>query len=239
MIAIIPAIDIIEGKCVRLSQGDYNQKKIYNEDPLEIAKTFEDNGIHFLHLVDLDGAKAKHVVNVKVLQKIATHTHLKVDFGGGIKSDEDLRLVFNSGANQVTIGTIAITHQELFLRWLAEFGSEKIILGADVKDKKIAVVGWMEISEINLFDFLSDYNNKGIKYTLCTDINKDGMLQGTAMNLYKELNDRYPDMNIIASGGITAIHEIEELNKYGLYGVIIGKAIYEGKINIKDLKQFL
>ncbi len=239
MISIIPAIDIIDGKCVRLSQGDYNQMKIYNENPLEIAKMFEDIGIQRLHIVDLDGAKAKHVVNAKILERIASNTNLKIDFGGGIKSDADLRLVFDSGAFQATIGTIAITQKELFLQWLNKYGNEKIILGADIKNNKIAVSGWMNISEINLFDFLTDYINNGIKYVLCTDISKDGMLQGASINLYKELLDHFPELKIIASGGITGIEEIQELNNYGIYGVIIGKAIYEGNISLENLKKFI
>jgi phosphoribosylformimino-5-aminoimidazole carboxamide ribotide isomerase len=239
MITIIPAIDIIDGKCVRLSQGDYNQKKIYNEDPLEVAKTFENAGIRRLHLVDLDGAKAKHVVNVKVLEKIATNTGLKIDFGGGIKTENDLQIVFDSGANQATIGTIAFTDRELFLKWLTKFGNEKIILGADVRDNKIAVSGWKNVSETDIFDFLRDYIYIGIKYALCTDINKDGMLMGTSLDLYKELHMQFNNLNIIASGGVTEIREIEELNKYGIYGVIIGKALYEGKIQLNELKKFM
>ncbi len=239
MIKIIPAIDIIDGKCVRLSQGDYNQKKIYNEDPLEVAKMFEDNGIRKLHLVDLDGAKAKQVINIKTLERIVSKTLLEVDFGGGIKTSDDLRLVFNYGANQATIGTIAITDRELFCKWLTEFGNERIILGADIKDKKIAVAGWLETSEIQLSDFIDDYQKKGIKYILCTDISKDGMLQGASLNLYTELKEKFPGLNIIASGGITDINEIDELNSCGIYGAIIGKAIYEGKIGVRDLKRFL
>jgi phosphoribosylformimino-5-aminoimidazole carboxamide ribotide isomerase len=239
MISIIPAIDIIEGKCVRLSQGDYNQKKVYNEDPLEVAKAFEQAGIKRLHIVDLDGAKARHVVNTKVLEKIATHTRLTIDFGGGIKSNKDICLVFNAGAAQATIGTVAITQKQLFLEWIQTYGSDKIILGADVNDNKIAISGWIKVSEIKLSDFLNDYINKGIKYVLCTDISKDGMLQGASINLYKELHVKFPNLEIIASGGITDITEILELDNCGLYGVIIGKAIYEGKIKLEDLKMFL
>lgn len=239
MITIIPAIDIIDGKCVRLSQGDYSQKKVYNEDPLEVAKMFENNGIRNLHLVDLDGAKAKQVVNIATLDKIVSGTHLEVDFGGGIKTDNDIRMVFNYGASQVTVGTVAVVNPELFYNWINEFGSERIILGADIKDKKIAVAGWLQTSEIQLSDFIDDYRKKGIKYILCTDISKDGMLQGTSLNLYKELKEKFPELKIIASGGITDISEIDELNNYSIYGVIIGKAIYERKINIPDLKRFL
>jgi phosphoribosylformimino-5-aminoimidazole carboxamide ribotide isomerase len=239
MINVIPAIDIIEGKCVRLSQGDYSQKKIYNNDPLEVAKVFEGHGFHRLHLVDLDGAKAKHVVNARVLDRIATGTNLKIDFGGGIKTDNDLSLVFNCGAVQATIGSVAITDKELFFKWLQQFGSEHIILGADVKDNKIAVSGWLDVSEVTLFDFLEEYKNKGVLYVLCTDISKDGMLQGTSMELYKKLQHGFSDLKIIASGGITNISEIDELKKIGIYGAIIGKAIYEEKILIKDIKRFL
>ena len=239
MITIIPAIDLIDGKCVRLSQGDYEQKKVYNENPLEVAKMFEDNGITRLHLVDLDGAKAKHVVNARVLDQIATKTKLNIDFGGGIKSDDDLKLVFNCGAEQATVGSVAITDKDLFFKWLQYYGSEKLILGADVKDRKIAVSGWLDVTEVKLNSFLEEYKTKGVSYVLCTDISKDGMLQGTAMDLYKELNEVFPTMKIIASGGITNISEIEELNNMGVYGVIIGKAIYEGRILLKDLKRFL
>ena len=239
MITIIPAIDIIDGKCVRLSQGDYEQKKVYNENPLEVAKMFEDNGITRLHLVDLDGAKAKHVVNARVLDQIATKTKLTIDFGGGIKSDDDLKLVFNCGAEQATVGSVAITNKDLFFKWLQHYGSEKLILGADVKDRKIAVSGWLDVTEVKLNSFLEEYKTKGVSYVLCTDISKDGMLQGTAMDLYKELNEVFPTLKVIASGGITNISEIEELNNMGVYGVIIGKAIYEGRILLKDLKKFI
>jgi phosphoribosylformimino-5-aminoimidazole carboxamide ribotide isomerase len=238
MIKIIPAIDIIDGQCVRLSQGDYNQKKVYNEDPLEVAMAFEDNGIKFLHLVDLDGAKAKHVVNIKVLEKITSNTNIKVDFGGGIKSNDDIKRVFNAGANQVTIGTIAVTQKSLFTEWLKKYGFEKIILGADVNKDKISISGWMKDSDITLHDFLRDYIYIGVKYVLCTDISKDGMLQGAAIELYKKINKQFPEINLIASGGITDIKEVQELNEAGIYGAVIGKAIYEGKINLKDLKQF-
>jgi len=239
MITIIPAIDLIDGKCVRLSQGDYEQKKVYNENPLEVAKMFEDSGIQRLHLVDLDGAKAKHVVNARVLDQIATKTNLKIDFGGGIKTNDDLKLVFNCGAIQATVGSVAITNKDLFFSWLQQYGSEKLILGADVKDRKIAVSGWLDVTEVKLNNFLEEYKTKGVSYVLCTDISKDGMLQGTAMDLYKELNEVFPTLKVIASGGITNISEVEELNNMGVYGVIIGKAIYEGRIQLKDLKNFI
>lgn len=238
MITIIPAIDIIDGKCVRLAQGDYNKKKIYNEDPLEVAKMFEDHGLEYLHLVDLDGAKAKHVVNAKVLDRIASKTKLKIDFGGGIRTDEDLKLVFESGADQATVGSIAVNNKELFFNWLQEYGNEKFVLGADVKDNKIAVSGWLDVTEVELNNFLKDYEEKGVAYVLCTDISKDGMLQGTSLDLYKRLHHDFREMNIIASGGITYLHEIEELDKSGIYGVIIGKAIYEGRISLQDLERF-
>jgi phosphoribosylformimino-5-aminoimidazole carboxamide ribotide isomerase len=239
MISVIPAIDIIEGKCVRLSQGDYNQKKIYNSDPLEVAKQFENQGFRRLHLVDLDGAKAKHIVNARVLDRIATGTNLKIDFGGGIKTDDDIRLVFNCGAVQATIGSVAISDKELFFKWLQQYGTEHLILGADVKDNKIAVSGWLNITEVSLSEFLEEYKNKGVTYILCTDISKDGMLQGTNLELYKNLRHEFPTLKIIASGGVTEISEIDELNKIGIYGAIIGKAIYEEKISIEDLKRFL
>lgn len=238
MIRIIPAIDIMDGKCVRLTQGDYAQQKIYNEDPLEVARMFENHGIEYLHLVDLDGARQKHVVNFKVLEKIATHTNLCIDFGGGIKTDEDIDLVFNSGARQATIGSIAISNPSLLESWIKKFGSEKIILGADAKDGKIAVSGWIDVTDKDIFDFFSEYQQKKIKYVLCTDISRDGMLQGTALDLYDQLNQRFNDLNIIASGGVTAISEIDQLNDMGIFGAIIGKAIYEGRITLKELEKY-
>lgn len=236
MIRIIPAIDIIDGKCVRLTQGDYDQKKVYNNDPLEVAKMFEDSGIKYLHLVDLDGAKAKHVVNQKVLEKIATNTQLTIDFGGGIKTSEDLKVVFESGASQATIGSVAVTNPDLFESWLKTYGADKIILGADAKNGKIAVSGWLDVTTIDIFDFFEMYRQKGAKYVLCTDISRDGMMQGTAMELYKQLTEKFPEMKIIASGGVTHVNEIEELEKFNTDGVIIGKAIYEGSITLNELK---
>ena len=238
MIRIIPAIDIMDGKCVRLTQGDYAQQKIYNEDPLEVARMFQDHGIEYLHLVDLDGARQKHVVNFKVLEKIAKHTNLCIDFGGGIKTDEDLELVFNSGASQATIGSIAITNPPLLETWIQKFGSEKIILGADAKDGKIAVSGWIDVTDKDIFDFFAEYQLKQIKYVLCTDISRDGMLQGTALDLYDQLNQRFRDLNIIASGGVTTIGEIDQLNDMDIFGAIIGKAIYEGRIKLKELEKY-
>ena len=232
---IIPAIDIIDGKCVRLTEGDYAQKKIYNEDPLEVAREFEAHGIRRLHLVDLDGAKAQHIVNHKVLKRIATHTNLLIDFGGGLKSDEDVRIAFDSGARQVTGGTVAVKNPELFLGWLERYGPERLILGADVKDGKVAVSGWQEQSELELFAFLEGYLQKGIRYSICTDISKDGRLEGSALELYKSLIARFPELKLIASGGVTTIDEVHALREAGCYGAIIGKAIYEGRIRLQEL----
>lgn len=234
---IIPAIDIIEGKCVRLTQGDYERKKIYNENPLEVAKQFEDAGVTHLHVVDLDGAKASRIINYKMLERIATGTQLKVDFGGGLKSDEDIRIAFESGAHQVTGGTVAVKKPELFVGWLERYGSERIILGSDVKDRKIAVSGWQEQSELELIPFLADYVEKGVQYTICTDVSKDGLLQGSAIPLYREVRAEFPDLKLIASGGVTAMEELEQLHEIGCYGAIIGKAIYEGHLTMTDLQK--
>ncbi len=235
---IIPAIDIIDGKCVRLTQGDYEQKKVYNEDPLEVAKAYEGAGLTRLHLVDLDGAKAKRIINYKVLEKIASQTSLHIDFGGGLKSDEDLYIAFESGARQVTGGTVAVKDPELFLSWLEKYGSERIILGADFKDGKIAVSGWQESSELELFDFLKDYVQKGILYTISTDVSKDGLLQGSAVDTYQQIREELPDLKLIASGGVTTMKELERLRELGCFGAIIGKAIYERKISLKELSNF-
>lgn len=239
MIEIIPAIDIIEGKCVRLSQGDYLQKTVYNENPVEVAKMFEDAGIRRLHLVDLDGAKAHHIVNYKVLERIASSTNLIIDFGGGLKSDNDLRIAFESGAQMITGGSIAVKSPEIFKSWIEKYGAEKIILGADVKDEKIAVSGWMETTELELLDFLDDYVSKGINRVICTDISKDGMLQGTSVDLYTKILNRFPGLYLIASGGVSSIDDIEDLEIHGIPAVITGKAIYEGRINLKDIKHWL
>lgn len=239
MLTIIPAIDLIDGKCVRLSKGDYAQKKIYNEDPLEVAVQFEDHGLKRLHLVDLDGAKASHVVNWKVLEKIASKTKLVIDFGGGIKSDQDLEIIFESGATIATIGSVAVKNRELFFSWLKKYGAEKIILGADVNDNKIAVTGWLEVTELDVFDFLDDYLTQGVKHVLCTDISKDGMLEGTSLQLYKEIMQRFNNIALIASGGVTNIDELYKLNEIGVAGAIIGKAIYEGRIKLTDLQKFI
>lgn len=227
---IIPAIDIINGQCVRLTQGDYQQKKVYNAHPLEVAKQFEAAGITRLHLVDLDGAKAKHIVNHKVLEEIATHTQLQIDFGGGLKSIEDVRIAFDSGASQITGGTIAVKNRELFLEWLEEYGSEKIILGADVRNAQIAVGGWQEQTNLDLFDFLQFFVGKGIEYVICTDISKDGMMQGPAFKLYEQILTQFPELKLIASGGVSNNEDIERLESMNLYGVIVGKAIYEGTV---------
>jgi phosphoribosylformimino-5-aminoimidazole carboxamide ribotide isomerase len=233
---IIPAIDIIGGKCVRLTRGDFSTRKIYNEDPLEVALQIEDNGIKYLHLVDLDGAASKKPENFRILEKIAVKTNLKIDFGGGIRSHENLISAFNAGAMQVTVGSIAARDPDLFLAWLSELGADKIILGADCKDRKISVSGWSEDSDIDIIEFISDFSSKGVSYVICTDINKDGMLQGPSGDLYKEILDKVK-INLIASGGISSMKDIENVSEAGCEGVIIGKAIYEGRINLKDLRR--
>lgn len=235
---IIPAIDIIDGKCVRLTQGDYAQKTVYSESPVEVAKGFEAAGITRLHVVDLDGAKASHIVNHETLKQIATKTNLQIDFGGGIKSDEDIRLAFESGAHQITAGSIAVKNKETVLRWLQQYGTDKIILGADVKNERIAISGWQDDSGIDLFTFLEEYVAHGISYVICTDIAKDGLLQGASINLYKKILLRYPQLKLIASGGVTSINELHELRNAGLYGAIVGKAFYEGKISLDELSKF-
>lgn len=235
---IIPAIDIIEGKCVRLSKGDYSTQKTYNENPLEVAKAFEDHGIDYLHLVDLDGAKSKHIVNHKVLESLATKTNLKIDFGGGLKTDEDLRIVFESGAKQITGGSIAVKQPEVFSEWINSYGAEKIILGADVKGEYIATDGWLETSDQSLFDFLDHYQSKGIQYTICTDISKDGMLQGPSFDLYQKILSETA-IKLIASGGISQFDELPRLAEMGCEGTIIGKAIYENRISLKQLENFI
>lgn len=238
MIEIIPAIDLIEGKCVRLTQGDYAQKKIYNENPLEVARMFADTGISRLHLVDLDGAKAQHIVNHKVLEKITTKTNLIVDFGGGLKSDDDLRIAFECGASMITGGSIAVKNPLVFTRWIQKYGPERIILGADVKNEKIAVNGWTENTDIELIPFLDDYRKKGISKIICTDISKDGMLEGPSTELYTEILRCLPDAYLIASGGVSSLRDIELLEEAGIPAVIFGKAIYEGRIRLKDLSRF-
>ncbi len=238
IIDIIPAIDIIEGKCVRLSQGDYNQKKVYNENPLEIAKMFEEHGIKRLHLVDLDGAKAGNIVNYKVLETIATKTDLIIDFGGGLKSNEDLKIAFESGAQMITGGSIAVKIPEVFTGWIEKYGAEKIILGADVKDEKIAVGGWIETSDLDLMPFVKGYKDKGITKVICTDISKDGMLQGPSTALYKKMLQEFSDLYLVASGGVSSMTDIDQLVEAKVPAVITGKAIYEGKIDLKQLEKY-
>ena len=253
---IIPAIDIIDGKCVRLTKGDYSTKKVYNEDPLEVAMAFEDHGIKHLHLVDLDGAKSQHVINYRVLEKLASKTKLQIDFGGGIKSDEDLHMVFESGARQATGGSIAVKDRSLFLGWLQRYGADRIILGADCKDGRISVSGWQEASTEEVVPFIKSYQKKGIEYVICTEISKDGMLTGPAFSLYRDIlketttiettigpsgvEDReVPGIKLIASGGISAMEELPKLAAQGCEGVIIGKAIYEGRITLKELEDYI
>ena len=239
MIELVPAIDIIDGKCVRLSQGDYDTQKVYNENPLEVAKEFEANGIRRLHVVDLDGAKSSHIVNYKVLDKIAGHTSLVIDFGGGIKSDEDLNIAFENGAQMVTLGSVAVKKPDLFKGWLHKYGAEKIILGADVKDNHISVNGWKEESQQELLPFLSDYTQEGVRKVLCTDISRDGMLQGPSIELYKQIMTQFPDMHLIASGGVSCLDDIIRLDEAGIPAVVFGKALYEGRITLKDLNRFM
>jgi phosphoribosylformimino-5-aminoimidazole carboxamide ribotide isomerase len=235
---IIPAIDIINGKCVRLTKGDYTTQKVYNENPLEVAKAFEAIGIKHLHLVDLDGAKSKHIVNYLVLEKIAKNTSLKIDFGGGIKSNDDARIAFESGANQITGGTIAIENPSLFLEWIRTFGAEKIILGADANKRKIATHGWMKKSDIDVLDFIADYQQKGIIYVICTDIDKDGMLKGASNQLYSEILER-TKVKLIASGGVSSIQDLFKLKEIGCEAAIVGKAIYENRITLTQLQELL
>ncbi len=236
---IIPAIDIIDGKCVRLSKGDYATKKIYNEHPLEVAKAFEGVGIKYLHLVDLDGAKSKHIVNYKVLEDIASKTSLQIDFGGGLKSDKDLHIAFESGAKQITGGSIAVNEPETFKGWLKTYGSEKIILGADAQDEKVAISGWLEASKEELIPFITSYKKEGINYVICTDISKDGMLEGPSFELYKRILEQVPEVSLIASGGISHFDELGRLAEMGCEGTIIGKAIYEQRISLKQLENFI
>ncbi|WP_271767694.1 1-(5-phosphoribosyl)-5-[(5-phosphoribosylamino)methylideneamino]imidazole-4-carboxamide isomerase [Aquimarina algiphila] len=236
---IIPAIDIIDGKCVRLSKGDYNTKKIYNENPLEVAKEFEAHGIEYLHLVDLDGAKSKHIVNHKVLEQIASKTNLKIDFGGGLKTDNDLRIAFESGANQITGGSIAVKDPETFISWIVKFGADKIILGADANNEKIAVSGWLEESDKELIPFITAYQKENVSYVICTDISKDGMLQGPSFDLYERILKETNDLKLIASGGISTFDELPKLATLGCEGTIIGKAIYENRISLKQLEDFI
>lgn len=237
---IIPAIDIIDGKCVRLTKGDFNTKRIYSENPLEVAKAFEASGIQYIHLVDLDGAKAQHIVNYKVLEQIASKTNLKIDFGGGLKTDEDLHIAFNSGAKQITGGSIAVKDSTTFNGWISKYGSQKIILGADCNNENIAINGWQEESDLKVIPFIKAYQQQGIKYVICTDIAKDGMLEGASIDLYrkilKECND---SIKLIASGGVTTIEDINLLEDIGCDAAIIGKALYEGNISLRELEIFI
>ncbi len=239
MIELIPAIDMIEGKCVRLSQGDFGTQKVYAEDPAEMARRLEDAGIRRLHVVDLDGAKAGHIVNYRTLERIATQTELCIDFGGGLKSDEDLRIAFESGAQMVTGGSIAVREPERFLAWLKAYGSERIILGADAKERKIAVGGWEESTTLELIPFIQDYVQKGVRKVICTDISKDGMLQGPAVELYQEIQREVPEVYLVASGGVSSIADIERLAEAGIPAVIFGKALYEGRISFQELERFI
>jgi len=236
---IIPAIDIIDGKCVRLSKGDYDTKKIYNENPLEVAKSFEDAGIRYLHLVDLDGAKSSKIINHKVLEQIASKTNLKIDFGGGLKSNEDLKIAFECGATQITGGSIAVKNPMLFKEWISIYGTNKIILGADANNRKIAISGWLEESKEEVIPFIQNYQKEGISYVICTDIAKDGMLEGPSFDLYKEILDSCKNAKLIASGGISTFDELPKLAELGCEGTIIGKAIYEGRITLKQLEKFI
>lgn len=235
---IIPAIDIIEGKCVRLTHGDYSQKKIYNEHPLEVARQFEDAGLQRLHLVDLDGAKAGAVKNWKVLEAIAGKTSMVVDFGGGIKSEKDVQIVFDSGASLATIGSMAVKEKETFLQWLQKWGADKFLLGADVKKEKLTISGWTEQTEIWIYDFIEEYIQKGLNQIFCTDVSKDGALEGPSTELYKTIVEKFPELHFIASGGVSSLDDVYSLQNIGCKGVIIGKAIYEGRVRLQDLKTF-
>jgi phosphoribosylformimino-5-aminoimidazole carboxamide ribotide isomerase len=239
MIEIIPAIDIIDGNCVRLSEGDYQTKKIYSNSPVDIAKQFEDAGIKRLHIVDLDGAKKGSIVNFEVLEKISLQTKLEIDFGGGIKTTNDAQLVFDFGASIINIGSIAVKQPNIVIEWIQKFSAEKILLGADVKDETIMIGGWQQSTGINIIDYLSNWISKGLKQVFCTDISKDGLLQGTSINLYKKLLSNFPGLKLIASGGVSSINDIEELESIGCSGVIIGKALYEGNIKLYELKKFI
>lgn len=235
---IIPAIDIIDGKCVRLTQGDYDQKTIYNSNPLEVAKEFEDAGLQRLHLVDLDGAKAGAIKNWKILEAITRDTSLVVDYGGGIKTEDDLRTVFRSGAAFATIGSLAVKNETLFVEWIQKYGAEKFLLGADVKDERIAVSGWLETTEIDIFSFLEKYIGYGITQVFCTDVSKDGKLEGPSIELYQKIIHRFPDLIFIASGGVATLEDLEELKLIGCCGAIVGKAIYESRITLTELINF-
>ena len=239
MIEIIPAIDIIDGKCVRLTQGDYGKQKTYSDNPLEVAKLFEGYGVRRLHVVDLDGAKSSHVINLRVLEQIASHTDLVIDFGGGIKSENDLTLSFNAGASMLTIGSLAVKNPDLVKGWLKDYGAERFIIGADVKDEKISINGWKEEGEETLYPFLERYTSEGVVNVLCTDISRDGMLQGPSLTLYENILKRFPELHLIASGGVGGVDDIRKLNEMGVPAVVFGKAFYEGLIRIEQLKECL
>lgn len=236
---IIPAIDIIEGKCVRLTQGDYAQKKIYNEHPIEVARQFEDAGLVRLHLVDLDGAKQKAVKNWKVLETLATKTKLVIDFGGGITTEKDVQIVLNSGAAMATVGSMAVKNEFEFVKWLMTFGPDKFLLGADVKDKKIAIHGWLETVDLSVFDFISNYQGRGVQQVFCTDVSRDGKMEGPSVDLYNEIISSFPGLFFIASGGVATMNDLHKLREIGCGGAIVGKAIYENRISLNDLKTFV
>jgi phosphoribosylformimino-5-aminoimidazole carboxamide ribotide isomerase len=236
---IIPAIDIINGQCVRLSKGDYNTAKIYSNDPLEVAKSFQDHGVEYLHLVDLDGAKSQGIVNHKVLETLATKTNLKIDFGGGLKTDQDLKIAFESGAKQITGGSIAVKDPQRFLSWIKSYGAHKIILGADAANEKIAISGWLETSTEDLIPYVANYMTKGISDVICTDISKDGMLEGPSIDLYEKMIRALKDIKLIASGGVSKLQDLYNLSAVGCDGAIVGKAIYEDRISLKEIEQFI
>lgn len=239
MIEIIPAIDIIDGQLVRLSQGDYDQKTVYSSDPLEVAKSLEDIGIRSLHVVDLDGAKGGHIVNYKTLERISQGTHLTIDFGGGIKSDDDARIAFECGAQLITGGSIAVSRPQLFLSWLEKYGADHIILGADIRDGKIAVNGWLEASDARWQTFIASYVSRGVRRVISTDISRDGMLTGPSIELYKDMMAEFPELHVTASGGVSCMNDIVQLNNAGVPSVIVGKAIYEGRITYQDIENFI
>lgn len=235
---IIPAIDIIDGKCVRLTQGDYNQKAIYNEAPLEVALAFQEAGLQRLHLVDLDGARAGAIINWKVLEQLASRTSLVIDFGGGIKTEQDLSVVFNAGAAYATIGSLAVKQETFFVGWLKKYGADKFLLGADVKEEKIAVAGWLEKTDVWIYDFIEKYIGHGIQQLFCTDVSKDGKLEGPSLDLYKQILQKFPSLHFIASGGVSNMTDLEVLREAGCSGAIVGKAIYENRISLKELSKF-
>jgi phosphoribosylformimino-5-aminoimidazole carboxamide ribotide isomerase len=238
-VIIIPAIDIIDGKCVRLTQGDYSQKKVYNENPLEVAKEFEAAGLTRLHLVDLDGAKAGAVKNWKVLETIAAKTSMIIDFGGGIKKEDDVKIVFDSGAALATVGSIAVKNEAEFVKWLLQFGADKFLLGADVKDERIAVAGWIETTDVWIYDFIEKYINHGVQQLFCTDVSKDGKLEGPSVELYKNIINKFSQIHFIASGGVSNMKDLDDLQSIGCSGAIVGKAIYENRISLNELKKFI